>query len=215
MTENNFIKELELLNITVTPIMIKQLEDYYNILLDWNKKINLTTIIEKEQVYLKHFYDSATIVKIIELNKIETLCDVGTGAGFPGIVLKILFPHLKVTLVDSLNKRINFLNYVINELKLSDIIAIHNRAEDFAKNKKNRFDLVVARAVAPLPLLIEYCIPLVSSGKYFISMKSDISREIYEAKIILKRKNSFVDKEIIFQLPLEQSKRTLILIRKM
>ena len=134
MNLNEFNEELKKLGITLSAYQLDELEKFYKLLVEWNQKINLTRIIEKEDVYLKHFYDSLTIVKVIDLNKVETLCDVGTGAGFPGIVLKIFYPHLKISLVDSLQKRVNFLNLVIKELELDDIVAIHARAEIYAKD---------------------------------------------------------------------------------
>ena len=131
MNKNEFIKEAEKLGIEVPETKLNQLEKYYEILVEYNKVMNLTGITEKEEVYLKHFYDSLTIAKIIDLSKEESLCDVGTGAGFPGIVLKIFYPELKVTLVDSLNKRINFLNEVIKELGLNKIETVHDRMEEY------------------------------------------------------------------------------------
>ena len=120
MNKELFLSHLKELNIEVTEEKLNKLEKFYELLIDWNNKINLTRIVEKEEVYLKHFYDSLTIVKEVDLNKVETLCDVGTGAGFPGIVLKIFYPHLKITLVDSLLKRVNYLNTIIKDLKLND-----------------------------------------------------------------------------------------------
>ena len=140
MKEQEFINELTKLRIHLTEFQIKQLEKYYELLVEWNQKINLTAIIEKEQVYLKHFYDSLTLNKVIDLNQELSLIDVGTGAGFPGLVLKIVFPNLKITLVDSLNKRIEFLKLVIKELDLKDIEAIHERSEEYAKKNREKFD---------------------------------------------------------------------------
>ena len=136
MNINNFIEELKKINIDINNQQLEQLEQYYKLLVEYNEKMNLTGITEKEQVYLKHFYDSLTMNKIIDLNKVESLCDVGTGAGFPGLVIKILFPNIEVTLVDSLNKRIEFLNVVIEELNLTGITTLHSRIEDFGKNTR-------------------------------------------------------------------------------
>ena len=166
MNLNNFISELKKINIEITDIQLEQLNKYYELLVEYNKVMNLTGITEKEQVYLKHFYDSLTLIKVIDPTKEETLCDVGTGAGFPGLVIKILFPNLKVTLVDSLNKRIEFLKKVIQELNLKDIEAIHARAEEFSKLNREKFDIVTSRAVAPLNILLEYNIPLLKTNKY-------------------------------------------------
>ena len=137
MNKELFINSLKELNIEVTEEKINKLEKFYELLIDWNNKINLTRIVDKEEVYLKHFYDSLTIVKEVNLNEINTLCDVGTGAGFPGIVLKIFYPHLKITLVDSLLKRVNYLNTIIKDLELNDIVAIHARGEDVKEKLKN------------------------------------------------------------------------------
>ena len=183
-------------------------------LVEWNEKINLTAITKKDEVYLKHFYDSLTISKIIDLNKEYTLCDMGSGAGFPGIVLKIIFPKLKITLVDSLNKRINFLNEVIKDLNLKDIEAIHARVEEFSKKNIEKYDLVTARAVAHLNILLEYGVPMLQIGGKFIAMKGSNS-EIEESENALKKLNCKVIHHQEFNLPIENSKRNLILIEKM
>lgn len=214
MNEQRFIEELKMLGIDVTPTQLDQFNQYYDLLVEWNEKINLTTIIKEEEVYLKHFYDSATIAKIINLNNEANLCDVGSGAGFPGVVLKILYPSLKVTLVDSLNKRILFLNEVISKLKLTNIIALHDRAEEYSLKNREIYDVVTVRAVAPLSVLLEYCIPLLKVGKYFIPMKSTISQEILDAKNALKVLDSSIESELNFLLPNEGSNRTLLLIKK-
>ncbi len=214
MNINDFINELKKINIEINDYQLKQLNRYYELLVEYNEKMNLTGITEKNQVYLKHFYDSLTINKIIDLNTVQTLCDVGTGAGFPGMVIKILFPKIKITLVDSLNKRIEFLNVVINELGLEDIDALHSRIEDYGKNNREIFDVVTARAVAPLNILLEYCTPLVKCGKYFIPLKANISREILEINSALKELNCTIEEKCEFLLPYEESQRTLIKFKK-
>ena len=173
MKKEEFVEELEKLNIKVTDNQLHQLDEYYNLLIERNKVMNLTGITEKEEVYLKHFYDSITITKVIDFNDVETLCDVGSGAGFPGLVIKILFPNLQVTLVDSLNKRINFLNEVISKLELKNINTIHTRIEEFGIKNREKYDIVVARAVAQLNILLEYCIPITKVKGYFITMKGN------------------------------------------
>lgn len=213
MNINNFIDYLEKLGIKYTNCQLNQLEMYYEILIEYNKVMNLTAITNKEDVYLKHFYDSLTISKIIDLNNYNSLCDIGTGAGFPGIVLKIFYPNLKVTLIDSLNKRINFLNDVIQKLKLTNIEAIHCRIEEYAKINREKYDIVTARAVAPLNILLEYAIPIVKSGKYFIAMKGkEENEELYHNAIkILQSEICNICK---FKLPIENSERTLYKIKK-
>ena len=206
MNQDNFILELKKLNINITELQFKQLERYYDLLVEYNKVMNLTGITLKEDVYLKHFYDSLTIAKVIDLSQYKTLCDVGTGAGFPGLVLKIIYPNLKVTLLDSLNKRLNFLDIVIKELNLKDIETVHSRAEEYNK----QFDITVARAVAPLNILLEYCIPLTKINGYFIAMKGKNE----EATNALKELNSEIIETNSFLLPVEQSNRTIIKIKK-
>ena len=206
MNQNKFIEELKKINISINELQLKQLERYYELLVEYNKFMNLTGITIKEEVYLKHFYDSLTIAKVIDLNQYDTLCDVGTGAGFPGLVIKIIYPNLKITLLDSLNKRLNFLNIVIKELNLKDIETIHIRAEEY----KKQFDIVVARAVAPLNILLEYCIPVTKVNGYFIAMKGKNE----EANNALKELNSEIIETNSFLLPIEQSNRTIIKIKK-
>lgn len=174
MNKEEFLQALLELNITLTSHQQFQLNKFYQLLIEWNKKINLTRITQEEDVYLKHFYDSLTIVKAVDLSKKETLCDVGSGAGFPGIVLKIVFPNLKVTLIDSLQKRVNYLNSIIKELDLTDIEAIHSRGEDY----KQKFDIVTARAVANIEKLLTYTMHLVSKDGMFIAMKGNIDDEL-------------------------------------
>lgn len=214
MTQDKFIEELKKINIIITDNQLKQLERYYELLIEWNEKMNLTNIIQKEEVYLKHFYDSLTINKIIDLKKEKNICDIGTGAGFPGLVLKIIFPNLHVTLVDSLNKRIIFLQEVKKELKLDNLDIYHARIEEFAKENIEKFDIVTSRAVAKLPILLEYSIPMVKINKYFIAMKANAEEEIIESKNALKILNSKIERVEKFELPVEKSNRTLIKIIK-
>lgn len=214
MTEHEFIKELSILGIELSELQRKQFHMYYELLVEWNQKMNLTGITEESQVYLKHFYDSATILKAIDFHEVTTLCDVGTGAGFPGIVLKILFPDIQISLVDSLQKRITFLDEVIRKLELKKIKTYHARAEDFAKEHRESFDVVTARAVAPLSILMEYCMPLVKINKYFIPLKGNISQELEESKKAMEILHGYLEKEISFLLPKEQSNRTILVIKK-
>lgn len=209
MTREEFINELEKLGIKLTLEQDAKLEQFYNLLIEWNKKINLTRITAKEEVYLKHFYDSLTISKVINLNNINTLCDVGTGAGFPGIVLKIVYPNLNITLIDSLRKRVNYLNEIINELELKNIKAIHTRGEDYHET----FDLVTSRAVANIEKLVNYTMHLVKKSGIFVAMKGDIEKELtkeVENKLSKKYKIMGIEK---FNLPIENSNRSLVIIK--
>lgn len=209
MNKQNFIEELLKLNIKISDIQLEKLEKYYEILERENKLYNLTSITEKESVFLKHFYDSLTIVKIIDLNN-ETLCDLGTGAGFPGMVLKIMFPNLKVTLIDATLKKCNFLEKVIKELKLEKINVINARVEEYAKIEREKYDIVTARAVAPLKHLLEYGIPLLKVNGTFVAMKGNVNEELNNIDNYLDKLKIKQDKIIDFQLPLENSHRTLI-----
>ncbi len=224
-----FQKDMDYLGVSLSRGQICQFLRYYEMLVEWNQRMNLTAITEYEEVMKKHFVDSLSLVKIEELrikdqnpqevsgkNKL-TLIDVGTGAGFPGLVLKIAFPWLQVTLLDSLNKRIQFLNAVIEQLKLSDVQAIHGRAEDFAKQGKLRekFDLCVSRAVANLSTLSEYCLPFVKVGGGFISYKSEtVEEELKGAKDAIQLLGGNVKKKIEFSLPETDISRSLIWIEK-
>lgn len=214
MTENEFIKELEKLNIVVSDTQTNQLKQYYELLVMWNEKMNLTGITDKKEVYLKHFYDSLTISKVIDLKKEKTLCDIGTGAGFPGLVLKIIYPHLNITLVDALNKRINFLNEVIKKLKLDKIETVHARIEEYGIKNRELFDVVVARAVAPLNVLLEYAIPVTKTNKYFIAMKGSTD-ELSISQHALEELSTKTVENIKFLLPYEESSRTILKFQKL
>ena len=215
MNINDFINELKKINIEINDNQLKQLNRYYELLVEYNEKMNLTGITEKNQVYLKHFYDSLTINKIIDLNTIQTLCDVGTGAGFPGMVIKILFPKIKITLVDSLNKRIKFLNEIIDKLSLKNIETVHSRAEDFAKENRETYDVATSRAVAALNVLLEYLLPLVKVGGLCICMKgSNVQEEIEASSNALKILGGQIEKVEQITLPDSDIIRNIVIVRK-
>ena len=208
MNKEEFIESLKEINIEITEKQLKQLDQFYHLMLEWNEKINLTRITEETEVYLKHFYDSLTITKVVDLKEKRTLCDVGTGAGFPGIVLKIVFPNLKVTLIDSLQKRVNYLNEIIKVLQLTDIEAIHSRGEDY----KGQYDVVTSRAVANIEKLVNYTMHLVSKDGVFVAMKGNIEEELTTSVANkLKQKYNILRVEE-FLLPKENSKRSLVVM---
>lgn len=217
MDNSKFIKELDTLGIHLSDIQQEQFDRYYELLIEWNRVMNLTGITEYEEVNLKHFTDSLTIVRINDMKNVFTLIDIGTGAGFPGIPIKIAFPHIKVVLLDSLNKRIKFLNEVVEKLNLDNVETLHGRAEDYAKKAEYReqFDMCVSRAVANLSTLGEYCIPFVKKGGCFVSYKSaDSDEEINQSEkaiSILGGKISKIDK---FMLPGSDMGRALVVIEK-
>jgi len=161
----------------------RKFERYYELLIEWNKKFNLTAITDRNEVWLKHFEDSLSIDHILDMSKIDSVIDVGTGAGFPGIPLKIVYPEIKLTLLDSLDKRIRFLEEVITELGLNGVIALHGRAEDYGRDNEHRekYDLCVSRAVASLPVLTELCVPFVRVGGSFVAYKSEKAEEELKA----------------------------------
>lgn len=180
-----FISEVNKISVELSEVQLEQFRLYYEMLVEKNKVMNLTGITDWDEVLEKHFLDSISLIRAVDLNQKLTVMDMGTGAGFPGIPLKIAFPNLKVTLADSLNKRVLFLQEVIDALKLEDIEAIHGRAEDLARDKKYReqYDLSVSRAVANLSTLSEYCLPFVKIGGQFISYKSgEIEEEVNASK---------------------------------
>ncbi|MHA6260979.1 16S rRNA (guanine(527)-N(7))-methyltransferase RsmG [Sporosarcina sp. CAU 1771] len=217
MNEEQFYQALKEHGIELSTTQLSQFNIYYEQLVEWNDKMNLTAITEKSAVYLKHFYDSISAAFHIDFSKNQTLCDVGAGAGFPSIPLKICFPNLEVTIVDSLNKRIGFLDHLANELKLEDVHFVHARAEDFGQNPKYRekFDMVTARAVARLSVLSELCIPLVKKDGIFISMKGAAGEdELSDAKKALSILGATLTNEYSFKLPEENSERNIFVFSK-
>lgn len=214
MNKEEFIKELKKINIDITELQLQQLEDYYNYLIEYNSHTNLTAITKKEEVYLKHFYDSLLLSKSIDLNNINNMLDIGCGAGFPGIVIKIIFPNINITLLDSNNKKTTFCKEIISKLKLNNIEVINERAEEFIKNKREEYDLVTARAVKNLPVLIELGIPYVKINGVFIAMKSEYEEELNNSLNGIKILGGKYIETINIDLPNNTGKRNFIIIKK-
>lgn len=195
----------------------QQFIDFYEYLVEKNKVMNLTGITEFQEVLVKHFLDSLACVKAVDMKNVKRVMDIGTGAGFPGVPLKIAFPHLEACLLDSLKKRVNFLEETFTLLKLTDITAIHGRAEEFAKNKAYResFDLCVSRAVSNLATLSEYCLPYVKQGGSFISYKSGtVQEEVEQAEKAVKILGGKIREVVYFRLPDSEIQRSLVVIEK-
>ena len=210
MNKNDFIKYLENLNINISTEKLQLLQKYCDFLLDYNKTTNLTAIKDKDNVYLKHFYDSLTINKY--LNNVNTLLDIGTGAGFPGMVIAIMHPEIHVTLLDSNNKKIKFLEELIKILGITNVSLIYGRCETFAKDNKEKFDIVTSRAVARLRILCELALPLLKINGKFIAMKGNISEELNDlTRKKISQKYNIVKIEK-FLLPYENSQRSLLVI---
>lgn len=214
MDREYIIKQFKEFGIELNEIQADQFNKYYELLIDWNSRMNLTAITEYEDVITKHFIDSASIVKVCDITN-QSIIDIGTGAGFPGIPIKILFPDTTVTLLDSLQKRVGFLNEVIKELGLTNIKAVHGRAEDFGRNREYReqYDVCVSRAVANLSTLSEFCIPFVKVGGFFISYKSEkAADEINESGDAIPKLGGSISNILRFEMG--ENSRTLIVIAK-
>lgn len=195
--------------------MLFQLEEYYKILVEENEKINLTSITEKEEVYIKHFFDSLLLTKEIDIINIKTMIDIGTGAGFPGIPIKIMYPHLSLTLVEPTNKRCVFLQKVIDLLQLKDVTIINDRAENYIKDQREKYDLATARAVSALNILSEIVIPFVKKDGVFIAMKgSNYQEEIENSIKGIKTLNAKIEKITTYELPKNKGTRVFITIKK-
>lgn len=211
MNKELFLEELKKLGILLTPKQEQDLDTYYKLLISYNNNVNLTAITKEEDVYLKHFYDSLTLFKGIDIKENLKICDLGTGAGFPGLVLKIVFPNLSITLVDSLEKRIKFLDLVIKELELKNIKTVHSRIEEFKEIEA--FDVVVSRAVAKINILLELGCKLPKVNGLFVFMKGNILEELKSAKNALKVLNYSLEKIINFKLPIEESERNIVILK--
>jgi len=212
-----FRKSLTDKGIQLTNLQMEQFDIYYQTLAEWNNKMNLTAIIDRDNVYLKHFYDSLTAAFYMDITSGLKICDVGAGAGFPSIPLKIVFPHLEITIVDSLKKRITFLEHLADELRLKNVTFIHARAEAFGQDPHRRatFDIVMARAVARMSVLSELCIPLCKRDGIFLAMKgSRADEELGQARNAIKKLGGCAPSIHTFTLPEEDSERSVIIIKK-
>lgn len=215
--EEKLIKKFRENHIELNEIQVKQFAKFYEMMVETNKHMNLTAITEEDEVIEKHFIDSVTCSKIIDMGNVRSVIDLGTGAGFPGIPLKIMYPDIKFTLIDSLNKRIKFLHEVINTLQLENIEAVHGRAEDLARKTEYRagFDLCVSRAVANLSTLSEYCIPFVKVNGYFVSYKAQKGlEEMKSSDHCMKELGAKIEEVKEFSLGDEDNQRILIKIKK-
>jgi 16S rRNA (guanine527-N7)-methyltransferase len=211
-----FSKDIkEILNIDLSSDQENQFKIYYDYLIEYNKITNLTRIVEKNEVYYKHFFDSLTLTNSVDLSIIESVCDMGSGAGFPSIPLKIVFPHLKITIIDSLNKRIIFLKNLVEKLNLKNVELIHDRIENYSKKNQNKFDLTTARALGNMSLITEMAIPMTKVEGYFIAMKaSNYESELDQSKDIIKKIGSVIKCINNFDLPNNYGTRTHIVLKK-
>ena len=214
MNKEEMKKNIEKLGIKVTKEMLLNLEEYYKILVEWNKKFNLTRIIEEKEVNLKHFYDSLTLQKAINLYNYRNLIDVGTGAGFPGIVLAIFFKNLQIDLIESNTKKCLFLKEVIKKLSLNNVKVINDRAEKYAKTNREKYDIATCRAVSHLSIISEISIPMIKGEGYFVPLKSEIKEELTQSEEKILKINAKLEKVLEYKLPIEESKRTIPIIKK-
>ena len=214
MTKEEFIKYLNELNIYINEDIYNKLDTYYELLIEWNNKFNLTSIIEKKDVFLLHFYDSICLTKIGNLNEYNSLCDFGTGAGFPGLVIAILFSNLNVTLIESNNKKCIFLNEVKNKLNLNNVTIINDRMENYSKNNKEVFDLITCRAVTSLPIILELSIPSLKINGLLVPLKSNIDDEINKYKYLEKELNIKLIKKLDYSLPINNAIRSIPIYKK-
>lgn len=200
---------------SLTSRQLEQFDTYYEYLIQENQKMNLTAIVEKEEVYIKHFYDSLLLSKELDFNRAMTICDIGSGAGFPSIPLKIMYPDLKVTIIEPTQKRIHFLERLLSKLEINDVNLLAKRAEDVAQDFNNTFDIVTARAVARLNILSELCLPFVKVDGYFVAMKGQqFEEEVQEAKQALSILGGKINNIHSYMLPNDIGKRAILLIQK-
>jgi 16S rRNA (guanine527-N7)-methyltransferase len=216
MDKLQFVEMLKTKGISLSPTQADQFERYFQILVEWNEMMNLTAITEENEVYLKHFYDSISASFFFPFPENAAICDVGAGAGFPSIPIKICFPHLQISIVDSLKKRIGFLEHLTDELQLTGVNLYHDRAESFANNKNHRekYDIVTARAVARMSVLTELCLPLVKIDGTFLAMKANVEEELQKGKKAIDLLGGKIEEVHQFTLPEENSERNIVVIKK-
>lgn len=214
MKIDEFIKKVNELGINVTDECLEKLKIYAIFLMEYNTHTNLTAIKTIEEIYLKHFYDSLTLTKVIDLNECTTLLDIGTGAGFPGMVLKIFYPNLKITLLDSNNKKTTFLKELVKKINVDDVEIINTRVEALAKERLNYYDVVTARAVTNMTILTELAMPLVKINKYFIALKGSNKEEIDNSSYAIEKMNGKVEEIVGFELYKDAGMRNIIKIKK-
>lgn len=215
MNKEEFIAECKKIDLILTEQDMLKFDKYYNLLKEYNKISNLTRIIDEKDVYLKHYLDSIYLLKSKEIKESESICDFGTGAGFPGIVLAIIFPNKKIDLIESNTKKCNFLKIIKNELYLKNITIYNLRIEELRRKKSESYDVVTCRAVSHLRIITELSIPLLKINGYFIPLKSHVKEEIEETNYTIKKMNSILEKIIEYNLPIENAKRTIIIIKKL
>jgi 16S rRNA (guanine527-N7)-methyltransferase len=214
MDRELFIIETKKLGIDIDEEQLKKLDSFYDLLIEWNNKINLTTITKKEDVYLKHFYDSLTIIKAVDLSKTPTLCDVGTGAGFPGIVLAIINSSIEITLVESNNKKCTFLEEVSSKLKLENVSVINSRMEDFSRKNIEKYDLITCRAVTSIPIILELSSSALKINGLLVPLKSNCEDEIKKYKYLEKELNIKLIDKIDYNLPINNASRSIPIYKK-
>jgi len=203
------------LQVELSELQLNQFEVYFKFLIEYNKITNLTRITDEEEVYFKHFYDALTIIKSVDFNSIKTLCDMGAGAGFPSIPLKIIYPHLYITIIDSLGKRITFLKQLIEKLNLEHVFLVYDRIENYAKNHHNQFDLVTARALGKLPLILELGLPMNKIDSFFVAYKSkNYKEELSDSSNALIQLGGKLEKVVFFEIPHQYGDRVHLVIKK-
>lgn len=214
MDKQEFITNCKTLNIDITEDIYNKLYSYFKSLVEWNNKFNMTTIIEEKDVFLLHFYDSLCLTKAIDLNKTESLCDFGTGAGFPGLVLAIVFNNLNVTLIESNAKKCSFLEHIKNELNLKNVEIINSRVEDYSRENREKFDIVTCRAVTSIPIILELSTSLVKVNGYLSPLKSNCEEELSKYKYLLKDLDLELTKKVTYNLPINNAFRTIPVFKK-